>query len=52
MSSSKGVFFGGEPTRGLALPTDVLEKIYYKNAARIYPRIKEQLENLGYSVMV
>jgi hypothetical protein len=48
----EGGFFGGEPTRGLALPTDVLEKIYYQNAARIYPRVKEQLKQLGYSVTV
>lgn len=48
----EGGFFGGEPTRGLGLPFDVLEKIYYRNAARIYPRVKEQLEKLGYSVVV
>jgi hypothetical protein len=52
MRWSKAVFFAGEPTRGLALPTDVLEKIYYKNAATIYPRIKEQLETLGHSIVV
>lgn len=46
----EGSFFGGEPVRGLALPSEVLEKIYYKNAARIYPRIKDQLVRLGYLV--
>ena len=44
-----GGFFGRSSTQGLALPREVLEKIYYKNAARIYPRVKEQLEVLGYS---
>ncbi len=31
-----GGFFGEEPTRGLNLPREVLEKIYYKNALRLY----------------
>jgi predicted TIM-barrel fold metal-dependent hydrolase len=34
--------------RGLALPPDVLEKIYFRNAMRIYPRIAETLAELGY----
>jgi len=34
----------------VALPTDVLEKIYWRNAARIYPRVEEQLQKLGYTV--
>ena len=46
----EGGFFGGDPIQGLALPDGALEKIYYKNAARIYPRVKEQLEQLGYAV--
>ena len=37
-----------KPARGLALPTDVLEKIYHLNAARLYPRVKEVLEAQGY----
>jgi predicted TIM-barrel fold metal-dependent hydrolase len=45
----KGGFFGGTQTRGLALPVDVLEKIYYRNAARLYPRVKGVLKDLGYS---
>ncbi len=45
----KGGFFGGTETRGLALPVDVLEKIYYRNAARLYPRVKDVLRDLGYS---
>lgn len=43
-------FWGEEPTEGLALPAEVLEKIYYRNAARIYPRVREQLQKLGYTV--
>lgn len=45
----KGGFFGWARIRGLALPRDVLEKIYYKNAMRLYPRVREQLQQLGYS---
>lgn len=45
-----GGFFGQNPTQGLDLPREVLEKIYYKNAMRIYPRVKTQLMDLGYSV--
>jgi len=43
-----GGFFSRDPIPGLALPEDVLAKIYYQNAARIYPRVKAQLETLGY----
>ncbi|NQT11949.1 MAG: amidohydrolase family protein [Planctomycetes bacterium] len=34
--------------RGLALPLDVLEKIYFRNAMRIYPHVAEALTELGY----
>ena len=34
--------------RGLALPLDVLEKIYFRNAMRIYPHLAEALTQLGY----
>ena len=44
----KGGFFNGTDTRGLALPIDVLEKIYYRNAARLYPRLRDVLKDLGY----
>lgn len=38
----EGSFFDSEKKRpGLALPREVLEKIYYRNALRIYPRLKE-----------
>ena len=46
----EGGFFGMNESRGLALPRDVLEKIYYRNAARIYPRVRQQLTQLGYAV--
>jgi len=46
----KGGFFGGAETKGLALPVDVLAKIYYLNTARIYPRVKDVLETLGYEI--
>ena len=36
-----GSFFGSEPIRGLNLPREVLEKIYYKNALRLYPQMSE-----------
>jgi len=31
----------GKPIKGLDLPKEVLEKIYYKNALRLYPGLKE-----------
>jgi len=45
-----GGFFGNTETEGLALPRDVLEKIYYRNAAALYPRVREVLEDRGYSI--
>ena len=34
-----------------AIPrVDVLEKIYYLNAVRLYPRVKNVLTNLGYEM--
>jgi len=46
----RGGFFGDTETKGLALPVDVLEKIYFRNAIRLYPGVKETLENLGYDI--
>ena len=46
----KGGFFGGPEIQGLDLPRDVLEKIYYKNAMRIYPGIRERMMELGYTI--
>lgn len=37
-----------EKIRGLSLPLEVLEKIYFRNAMRIYPHVKEALTHLGY----
>jgi hypothetical protein len=36
-----GSFFSDEPIRGLNLPREVLEKIYYRNALRLYPHLSE-----------
>jgi len=38
----------GHRLRGLALPLDVLEKIDFRNAMRIYPRVGDALKRLGY----
>jgi hypothetical protein len=46
----KGGFFGQTETKGLALPVDVLERIYYRNAARLYPRVKGVLKDLGCNI--
>lgn len=48
--SVKGGFFEGPEIQGLELPKEVLEKIYYKNAMRLYPKVKESLVKLGYQV--
>jgi predicted TIM-barrel fold metal-dependent hydrolase len=45
-----GGFFGRREIQGLALPAEVLEQIYYRNAIRIYPRVNAQLQALGYAV--
>ncbi len=37
----EGSFFGMEAIKGLNLPREVLELIYYKNALRLYPRVSE-----------
>ena len=45
----KGSFFDRETDRrGLALPREALERIYYRNAVKIYPAIGETLKTLGY----
>jgi predicted TIM-barrel fold metal-dependent hydrolase len=46
----EGSFFGKTITSGLNLPKDVLEKIYYKNALKIYPGLSERMINLGYNI--
>jgi predicted TIM-barrel fold metal-dependent hydrolase len=45
-----GSFFRDEQVEGLSLPRDVLEKIYYRNAAKVYPGLKEAMVKLGYQV--
>ena len=44
----EGSFFGNQPVKGLNLPKDVLEKIYYQNAIRIYPEVGNKMKALGY----
>lgn len=39
-----------KPCRGLTLPVDVLEKIYFRNAIKIYPRVRTVLQSRGYTV--
>ncbi len=47
----QGCFFNTEQEyRGLALPRDVLKKIYWRNAVKIYPALKKSLTALGYAV--
>ena len=41
-----GSFFGDETTKGLDLPREVLEKVYYKNAQKLYPYLKEAMEKV------
>ena len=38
-----GSFFGNQPVKGLDLPKDVLEKIYFRNAVKLYPGLKEAM---------
>jgi predicted TIM-barrel fold metal-dependent hydrolase len=48
-----GVRLGQEGKRtiqGLALPPEVLEKVYFRNAMRVYPLVKSNLKKLGYPV--
>ena len=46
----QGGFFGGPDTQGLELPKEVLEKIYFRNAMRLYPQVKGSLIKLGHNV--
>ena len=39
-----GSFFDNKPIQGLNLPKEVLEKIYYKNALKLYPGLKEAMK--------
>ena len=40
---------GEKGIKGLKLPREALENIYYRNAMRIYPRVAETVKNLGYA---
>ncbi len=42
----EGGFFGMNPVKGLSLPKEVLEKIYYKNAMKLYPGLSEKFNEL------
>jgi hypothetical protein len=44
----EGGFFGMNPVKGLNLPKDVLERIYYKNAMKLYPGLVDKMNKLGY----
>lgn len=44
----EGGFFGMNPMRGLNLPKEILEKIYFKNALKIYPGLANRMHSLGY----
>jgi hypothetical protein len=46
----EGGFFQGEAVHGLALPREVLEKVYFRNALRIYPGLSDRMRTLGYRV--
>ncbi len=52
LETDKALTFGnnGGAGPGLALPLDVLNHIYYWNAARLIPGVKESLEKQGYSI--
>ncbi len=43
----EGGFFGMNAVKGLNLPKEVLEKIYYKNALKIYPGLELKLNSLN-----
>lgn len=40
----------GKTLQGLSLPLDVLKNLYYKNAMKLYPRVRDVLTDLGYDV--
>lgn len=41
-----------EYSKGLNLPREVLEKIYYKNIVRIYPQLVQNMKTLGFENLV
>jgi hypothetical protein len=46
----EGGAFSSKPCKGLNLPKEVLEKIYYKNALKIYPGLADRMKKLGYKI--
>lgn len=46
----EGGFFGSNTIKGLNLPREVLEKIYYRNTINIYSGIRERMRILGYKI--
>ncbi len=52
LETDKPLTFGnnGGPGPGLALPLDVLNRIYYWNAAKLIPGVKEALIKLGFLI--
>jgi hypothetical protein len=41
-----------EPTLGLNLPREALEKIYWQNAVRLVPHVRDAMAALGYALPV
>ena len=41
---------GRNVMQGLNLPKEVLEKIYYKNAMKLYPGLSDRMRSLGYKI--
>jgi hypothetical protein len=52
LETRENVVWGGETLKGLDLPREVLEKIYYKNALKVYPQLIENIKALGYENLV
>jgi hypothetical protein len=52
LETTENVVWGGETLKGLNLPREVLEKIYYKNALKVYPQLNVNMKALGYENLV
>jgi hypothetical protein len=52
LETSDNVIWGGETLKGLNLPREVLEMVYYKNALKVYPQLKANMTELGYGTLV
>ena len=46
----KGGFFGDSDIEGLDLPRETLENIYFRNALKLYPGLKERMIKMGYKI--